>query len=123
MYSISIIGWNRSKGINSARTMYYHCWPNEGNIWFDECQISAHKFASPEMAKKWGKMTIKDLVKQYELDGSEMIIRRDRNNILSYIFADMVYDIGSMIIVDDETDLAYGCPIPQEYLLSSAWKE
>ena len=75
------------------------------------------------MAKKWGEETVKDLIKQYELYGSEMSIRRDLDNILSYVFVDMVYDIGSMVIVDDETDLAYGCPIPQEYLLSSAWKE
>lgn len=123
MYSISIIGWNKNKGIiKSAKTMYCRYIPECEIILFSEDRASADKFESPEIAKKWGEVMVKDLIKQFELNGSEITIRHDYNIIPPYIFEDMVYDISSMVIVDDETDLAYDCPIPQEYLLSDAWK-
>lgn len=101
--------------------MYYHYQPNNGVIWFNENKTDTIKFESPETAKALGRMIAKELITQYELDGSEMTIRYNYDNITSYIFTNMVYDIGSMVIIDDETDLKYGCPIPQKYLLDIAW--
>lgn len=138
-YYISILGWNKNQGRDSAQTYYYNCLEQEDMVAFLDDVYYARIFDSPEDATLYVKKFINALVSKYELNGYELSMRKKVLERLEFeariccevthnvydetsSIADIVYDINSMTIVDEKTGVTCGNPFPQEYLSEDKWK-